>query len=162
MSADEVPQSDLSNWPAIDQAYDFVIPSYQMLAARYESADTRLTALMTMTSTLTLGTPLFARAVRPDVDFGNPLFIAGVCLFIAMFIAGIVGRLLGRLILPDPSVMYAYLHERPCEFKKNAVFLAGKHFVANADAIRTKGNFGAAISCGFMFEVTVFVLWLSK
>jgi hypothetical protein len=52
-------------WPSVETAYHFVLPSYQMMVSRFDAADTRLTALLTMTSSLTLGAPILARAVDP-------------------------------------------------------------------------------------------------
>jgi hypothetical protein len=153
--------TDFSKWPAIDDAYLFVLPSYQLIAARYEAADTRLMALMTWASTVTLGVPIFARSIRPDIDFRSPAFLGGVLMCVAIFIVGIVGRIAGTLILPDPGVMYGYLHEPSDEFKKNAIFLAGKHMNANADAVRLKGNITVALSVALLIEVTAFVFWLA-
>jgi hypothetical protein len=55
-------------WPGVRAAYDFVIPSYALLISRFEAADTRLTTLLTLTASLTLGGPLCS---APDfVDTG--------------------------------------------------------------------------------------------
>lgn len=56
---------DEERWPAVRRAYDFVLPSYQMLASRFEAADTRLTVIMNLAATLTLGAPLLAKSIRP-------------------------------------------------------------------------------------------------
>jgi hypothetical protein len=64
--------ADLAAWPSIGEAYTFVVPSYTWLLSRLEAADNRLTALLTVLTTLTLGVPVFARAVRPDIAFRAP------------------------------------------------------------------------------------------
>ena len=61
-------------WPAVDRAYDFVLPSYQLLATRFEAADTRISALLTLTSTLTIAVPIFAKNVQPGISFASPTF----------------------------------------------------------------------------------------
>jgi hypothetical protein len=36
---------DQGSYPAVDVAYEFVLPSYQMLAVHFEAADNRLTTV---------------------------------------------------------------------------------------------------------------------
>jgi hypothetical protein len=79
-------------WPAVDSAYDFVVPSYQMVMSRFEAADNRLTALITFASSITLGGPLFAKAVRPGIEFSSPVFwIAMACASLGV-VCGVIGR----------------------------------------------------------------------
>ena len=122
----DAPELSNSDWPAVDRAYDFVVPSYQILTGRFEAADTRLNNLITFLSTMLVGLPVLARTIRPDVTFNSPLFIGAFVLLVTAAIAGMSGRLSGRLILVDPSVLFREsLHESDWEFKKNALFFAG-------------------------------------
>jgi hypothetical protein len=148
-------------WPAVDRAYDFVLPSYQLLAGRFEAADTRLTALLTLTATLTLAVPIFAKNVQPSISFASPFFVFGMVVFLVGAIVGIFGRIAGSLTLPDPMVIYQNsLSDSEWEFKKNQIYYAGQNFEANVHAIRKKGNTAIFITVALLLEVVFFVTWI--
>src|SRR5690348_11408848 len=109
-----------NNWPAVSKAYDFVIPSYQLLTSRFEAADTRLTALLTFTSTVTLAVPIFAKSVDSNISFGSFFFGSGMAIFLVGAVIGLLGRVTGSITLPDPMVIYRKsLSESEWEFEKN-------------------------------------------
>jgi len=148
---------DEAKWPAVKVAYDFVMPSYTLLVTRFEAADTRLTILLTFVATITLGAPVFAKTMRPDIQFLSPWFVAAVGA--ALLSIGIAGRVRGSLILPNPAVVFREsLQESEWSFRKNAIYFAGQHFEKNAWAIRVKG-IHAAVSAGFIvIEILLFLL----
>jgi hypothetical protein len=160
---DEVGLSGPKYFPAVDRAYDFVIPSYQLLINRFEAADNRLTALLTLASTLTLAVPIFAKNVQPNISFNSPLFIVGMLIFLVIAIVGIWGRSVGSIALPDPMVLYnENLTDSEWEFKKNLIFFAGEGFNSNTQAIRRKGNLSAFLSAALLVEIIVFVAWITN
>lgn len=149
------------HWPAVNRAYDFVIPSYQLVAGRFEAADTRLTALLTLTSTLTIAVPIFAKSVQPNISFASPFFLAGMVIFALSVLIGIYGRVSGSLTLPDPMALYReHLEDTEWEFKKNQIYFAGENFNANVQAIRKKGNISIFVTVTLLLEVAAFVAWL--
>lgn len=157
-----IPPLDEQQYPAVGRAYDFVLPSYQWVVSRFESADTRLTAVLTLASTLTLGAPVIGKSVREDISFTAPLFITAMVLFIAAAVVGLIGRLYGRLSLPDPALLYSEtLHESEWEFRKNALYFAGVHFARNAKTIRVKGYMAVAVTVGLFLEVLVLIGWMA-
>jgi hypothetical protein len=161
--SDETKVAEDPRWPGVHRAYDFVMPSYQMLMSRFEAADNRLTAMLALASTLTLGAPLLAKSLNPNVSFNSAWFRLGVGLFIVLVIVGLVGRSRGRLVLPNPRIIYERsLHENEWSFKKNAIYFAGQHFDQNAVAIRTKGNFALAVTLVFLGEVLTLLAWVAR
>jgi hypothetical protein len=150
------------NYPAVPDAFAFVVPSYQLMATRFEAADTRLTTLLTTATSLTLGGPLFARAVRPDISFESPVLrVALACAAIGI-VCGVVGRVSGRITLANPRVLFdTALRYSAWEFKKNAIFYAGKHFDANKAAIRQKGIWANCLMIALLIEVWMLVLWIA-
>src|ERR1051325_8587555 len=99
------PESDRelrATFPAIDDAFTFVVPSYQWLMQRFEAADNRLTALLALLATLTLGAPVFGRAVRPTIAFDSFWFLLAMLCFAIASGVGVAGRAHGRLILANP------------------------------------------------------------
>jgi hypothetical protein len=162
--ADSIPTAALpeNQWPAVEVAYDFVMPSYQLLVARFESADTRLTTLLTFASTITLAVPIFGKNVQPDIVFGTASFLCGMGFFVLAAVLGIIGRVTGNIVLPNPMTLYEKsLHWSEWEFKKAQIFFAGENFNANAEAIREKGVVALAMTGAVLMEVICFAIWLS-
>jgi hypothetical protein len=153
--------SDEERWPAVGAAYTFVLPSYQFVLSRFEAADTRLTALLTLAATMTLGAPVFAKAVRPDISFASPFLWVGVALFAFGAVVGLVGRTGVTLILPDPLVIYEKsLRRSEHSFKMSQISYAGENFRVNVETIRDKGNAATALTITLILEVLAFILWL--
>lgn len=145
---------------AVEAAYDFVIPSYQMLISRFESADTRLTALLTLASSLTVGAPLLAKAANEHISFSSPFFRASVVLFLIGVVLGVIGRVRGSLTLPDPMVFHnTSLHEPVWKFKTNAVYFAGLAFDANTEAVRCKSTLAMSVTIALLLEILTLVAW---
>jgi hypothetical protein len=163
MEQEIVALDDAERWPSVARAYDFVLPSYQMLVSRFEAADTRLTSLLTFTASMLVGLPVLARAIRPDIRFDSPLFIAATSLLATAVALGLVGRVRGRLTLVNPRVLYREsLAEPEWEFKKNAVLYAGKHFDANAAAVKVKSRFATVMGGFMLLALIAAVVWLAR
>jgi len=149
-------------YPAVELAYQFVIPSYQMVASRFEAADGRLTALLTMVSSLTLAAPIFAKAVNPNISFSSGWFVAGMVCFSLSIVAGLAGRLRGVLTLPNPAHQYdKTLHLSQWEFRQQAIYFAGQHFNKNIAAISVKGRTAFVLTALFSVEIALLVVWVS-
>ena len=162
-AADRPVDENAERWPAVRLAYDFVLPWTKFMVSRFEAADTRLTTLLTLTSSLTLSAPVVARAVRPAISFSSPWFLAAMAVFIASALLGVVGRVYGRVVLVDPGLLYQKsLHETPWAFQKNALFFAGQHFVANRAAIARKSQISIALSVLLPLEILLFVIWIAR
>lgn len=150
-------------WPSVAHAYTFVVPSYQFLVSRFEAADNRLTAFVTLASSLTLAAPLFAKAVRPAIEFARISFAVGMGCFFAAVLVAIGGRMYGGLDLPNPRLLYdKTLHFTTWEFQRHMVQFAGDAFENNVRVIRIKSNL-ATLVCGLLVaEITAFVLWIAR
>jgi hypothetical protein len=104
-------------------------PSYQFLLARFEAADTRLTALLTVVIGVTTAVPVFARTVASTPALDDVWFIAGLLFALVATGFGIVGRTSGTIRLVNPGVLYqTALHLDEWTFKKERVYFAGQHF----------------------------------
>ena len=155
-------QSEQEQFPAVEVAYDFVVPSYQLMTSRFEAADTRLTTLLTIVSSLALGVPLFTQSVNENISYASPLFILAMVFAIAAAVIGVVGRVRGRIMLCNPGVLYDKgLKESAWEFKKNALYFAGQHFTANKQAIDDKGKLTRYMTVAMLLSVLAFILWIA-
>ena len=161
MHNSQTSQPEEGTWPAVEPAYDFVVPSYQMLISRFEAADNRLTALVSVVSGLTLGGPAFARAVNQTIAFDSPQFMFALVAAAVAAILGVVGRIQGRLVLPNPTIFYGVLHESPWTFKKNAIYFAGQHFTKNARTIEVKGRYATAVTIVLLIQIWMLTIWFA-
>ncbi len=154
---------DELKWPGVKDAYDFVIPSYSLLVNRFEAADTRLTVLLTFGATITLGAPILGKSISQSINFRSVWFILAIVSFILLASTGLFARVRGTLTLPNPAVIYREsLHETEWAFRKNAIYFAGQHFNANAQAIRTKGTLATTMAAFIVLEILFFLLWIAR
>jgi hypothetical protein len=77
-------------------------------------------------------------------------------------VVGLAGRLAGRLTLVNPTVLFREtLQEPEWEFRKNAIFYAGKHFEKNAAIIDRKANAAVATSVLMLVALVIAATWLA-
>jgi hypothetical protein len=150
------------DFPSVGSAYDFVLPSYQWVASRFEAADTRLTALLTLTSTVTLAVPLFAKNVNEHIRFSSPLFLLGMIAFLIAGVVGVIGRIKGKLVVPNPGELFNHLDLPEWEFRKNQIFYAGENFNKNKHTIATKGRMTICVTIALLAEVVLFTAWIMR
>jgi hypothetical protein len=158
----EEEKSPADAWPGVRQAYDFVLPSYQWMVARFESTAGRLQTLQTAAVAIALGVPTVGKAIRPDISFSAAPFISAVALAALVLILAGVGRTYGAIALANPKVLYTkYLHLAEWEFKKNALYWAGEHFQANLDLVNRKARLERWATGLLALEALMLLLWLS-
>ena len=148
-------------WPSVNLAYEFVKPSYDWLQNRLDAVNKRIEYLLTFASSITVATPIFAKALNPDINFALWPFIVSMFLFILIAIIGFVGRIISGIKLVAPGKLYEkWLNWTEWEFKKNAIYWAGKHFKHNASLINKKSNFAICMGILLVLEVVFIVIWL--
>jgi hypothetical protein len=162
--SDGAPESaEKAAWPAVDTAFAFVLPSYQLLVSRFEAADSRIVSLVTMASSVTFAAPVLVRSVRPTVSLSSGWFLAALTLFAAIVACGLVARITGVLTLPNPSVLYeTALGKSDWRFKIDAIYFSGQHFDANAKAINAKGNWSIVLTVLVVLEVVLLMVWMVR
>lgn len=155
--------SDEEKYPGVSVAYDFVGPSYQLLAMRLEAHVGRLQTLMQFAATITLGFPVLAKAMNEKILFWSAPFVGAVGFFIVLMIVGIVARDTGTLVVVDPSRLYENsLHLTPHALKQDLVYFAGQHFRNNNATIVRKSNYGRVMSALLLAEVLSLVWWVAR
>jgi hypothetical protein len=161
MSTSELTEIREDDFPSVTLAYDFVLPSYQWLLARYEAADTRLTSLLTTAMAMTAAGPVIGRAIHPSMTV-NGWFWTALIAFASTMSVGLWGRLGGAVILPDPTTLYnESLAESPWEFQRRAIFFAGRHFQKNARAIERKHLAAVLVTIGLGLQAACFGIWIA-
>ncbi len=149
-------------YPGVEPAQAFVLPSYQWMVTRVEAADSRIQAVVTFVATLTLAVPALGKAVRPWISFDSHWFVGAMLVALGTAVIGVTARTRGALVLPNPRVLYEqWLHLSPWEFQKDAIFFAGKHFDANARLVRAKALAVAVMAGLVVLELLLLVAWLA-
>jgi hypothetical protein len=153
-----LPSKSGATFPSVNIAYDLINRSYEVMLERLESVESRIQNLQTLIVTLTLAVPVFTVGILREVNFLSLWFIAGLFAFVAAMICGVAGRAYGLVTLVNPKVIYDnWLHFTEWEFKKNAIYFAGKHYEANASLVNTKGRFLTVMSLLFVLEIVLFL-----
>lgn len=149
-------------YPGVNPAFEFVQPSYSWMITRMESSFSRIQALLTIASTVTLGVPAFAVSMKRDISLLSPWFITAALLYVAIITIGLVARDWGDLILLDPGKLYQQsLHLTEWEFKKDVVYFAGQHFAHNQALANRKATLSRIMSVMFAAEVVALLIWLA-
>ena len=162
---DPIPNSERplpEMYPGVNCAYDFVLPSYQWMLARFEATSNRLQTLLGFATTVTLAVPAIATSIRKDVQFSSPWFLCAFVLFGLIMIIGLVARARGSLALANPKVLYqSYLYKTEWEFRKDAIYWASEHFETNASIIDSKAWLATVMTVLFVIETIMLLIWLA-
>lgn len=151
-------------WPRVDLAYEFVLPSYGWAIKRLDAIDGRIQALQALIVSVTLAVPVFARVVLADgsVDFGSRWFVLALVAFGLSVAIGLVARTAGTIKLLNPDKLYErYLDKSRWEFKRGVLYFAGIHSVENHRLVLRKGWAMTAMAALFLGEAIFLVLWVA-
>lgn len=156
--AEEINPDD---FPGVKEAFAFVLPSYQMLLSRYEAADNRLNTLLTTAFAVMAAGPVVGRAIDPNIAVDR-WFWASLSSFVLAVAVGLWARLSGAIVVPNPMTLYnEAAHENEWEFKRNALFLAGRHFQKNAETIDRKHLRAVIVTALVAVQGVCFGLWMA-
>jgi hypothetical protein len=150
-------------WPGVKYAYDFVVPSYQLMLARIEAADSRIQTLQTFIVTATFGLTAVISATfeKGQLQFVSLPFILAMALFCLAIVLGVIGRSSGGVVLTNPGNLYSkYLRRTEWKFKKDMVYFAGEHFKKNKDAVEHKHTITTAMTWLFLAEMALLLFWV--
>ena len=158
---DEHAEPSEATWPAVHVAYDFVGSSYASIMQRLDAANSHLETLQTFAASITLAAPILAASVVKDVDFRSPGFVSALSIFTAVIVIGAVARVRGTVELITPQVLYDHwLHYSEWEFKKNAVYWAGRHFDASRSVVNNKARAAFGMTVLLLLEMGLLLAWV--
>jgi len=127
----------------LNLAYEYVIPSFNWMLARSDSINSRLQNLIGFAAALTIGAPVFGKAVREHlVVVDSPWFLSAALIFVAIVVLGIVAARVGTITVMDPGVLNSktWLNLSDQDFKMQALEWAAKHFEKNSTVINRKAD----------------------
>ena len=170
MNEENIQQADIHDegsspedrWPSVPFAYDFVVPSYQLMATRLEAIDSRIQGIQTFAATLTLGVPIVGQSIRRDIHYTSAWFIGVLVVFASIVVLSFVARTRGHLQMASPRLIYERtLHLSEWEFKRDVMYMAGQHFDGNVALINQKGCVGNWLSALVLIETILAACWIA-
>ena len=75
MSNDENKQEQ---YPGVESAQAYILPSYEWMLTRIESADSRIQTLVAFVATTTLAVPTIGVSLRDGISLGSGWFLAAL------------------------------------------------------------------------------------
>ena len=149
-----------SKWPGVEFAYELAMGSYDLIGQRLDAANARIQALLGFVATTTLAAPVIVRSIQSDASFDSLWFIAAIGLAISTLCTGIVAIQFGSLVAFSPTILYEKWLEWPdWEFKKNAIFWAGRHFETNSQLLDRKFWATTALMTMYFAETGSLLIW---
>src|SRR5262245_8480518 len=86
------PEQLRAAYPGVLTAFEFVLPSYNWMIARFDAAENRLQAVQVFAVTLTFAFPGAARAINPQISFHDWRFSVSAVLFVVLTAVGLYAR----------------------------------------------------------------------
>ena len=156
----EKPSED--TWPSVESAQMFIVPSYQWMITRVESADSRLQTLVAFVATITFAVPVLGAALSKGISLRSPWFLCALLVAVGIVVCGTVARSRGSLNLADPKKVYdRTLHLTKWEFQRDAIYFAGEHFNDNRTLIETKALMLTLMTGFFVLELILLAIWIA-
>lgn len=151
-----------SKYPSVDLAYEFVKPSYDWMANRFEAINTKIQGLITFATTITAAIPILVKAIFTDVAFNSLWFYGAIIAYVLLIIIGIIAMKMGAVRLVNPSRLYKqWLYKSHWEFKKDIIYFAGEDFRDNKDAIDAKIHLRDSMIILLLGEMVCIIVWIA-
>lgn len=155
--------TEAQQFPGVDRAYDFVVPSYSWSLERLAAADKRLQDILTYSAAATFAAPAIVKTLAPAAELVTAWFVVGLAIFVGIGILGSAVRIWGMVNLVTPAILYdQWLGKDEWTFKKDMVFFAGEAMRRNRTIINRRGYTADLLSVAFAFEVLCFVLGIAE
>ena len=153
-------------FPSLDLAYEFIIPSYDWALRRLDAVERRIESLIVIV-TATTGTAILgviALAQKTGLDFSLCRWevwvglLAFLCFVLSMAL-GFYARHLGRVTFLDPA-FFGTISETPAVFRWNAVQDASEDLRKHADLVARKSRWADWVLIPFIVEVLLVAVLL--
>lgn len=153
-------ETEEKKYPGVDLAYPLALESYEWAAKRFDTLDSRIQTILGLGISLTLAVPIALSALKLSIN--GRWFVAAAVLFVLALSLGTYARLMGKLTVITPEMLYQkWLHLSDWEFKKNLIFFAGEHFNKNRNLLEKRHRFAAAATFIFFLEVLALAVSVS-
>lgn len=149
--------------PSVPLVYDIALNSYEVAERRRNMAEGRIQKVLTFTATLTFAAPVLVRSLNQTPNFGSPLFLSALSMFVLIMALGMYALTSGTIITLDPKTLHDHwLDLAPSEFQKQMIENAGKHYDINVSRIDRKGQYTNTMAFMFVVQAVLFAAWAAS
>lgn len=166
MSEKSNPSSDPDINPSLELAYEFILPTYELVVRRLESAERRIDNMMTFIITLTTALGAAGIAIvglsdkTPSVFLDSAAYIA-ITFFAINLVSGIYLRQMGGVEIFDLRYLLSEEIGRPADkFKATALRTAGMNIANVQSLINRKSGGTTFMLVPLLIEVSAAALWI--
>ena len=161
MTSDPEQVDTPEKFPGVETAYDFIIPSYQLVELRMQAADSRIQGLQAFAATLAVAATVLASGLNDDIEFGSPWLWTALAAFVATVFVGATAHVFGNFNLISPNRLFEdWLWREPWQFKKDLLAFAGEDFHKNVSRVNLKGYAAILMTGLFVLETVCLVVWV--
>jgi hypothetical protein len=151
----------MTSQEGINQAYDFVLPSYGWAIQRVDAAASRLQNLQTFAAILTFAAPVIVKALNPEANLMSGWFLSAFLIFAFIGLISLIVRLWpGGIKLINPSLLkgddWLLLSEE--QFKLEMVRYAGMDMDDNVRFINSRAYVSDVLTILFIAEVVLLAI----
>ena len=164
MGDSDPPKRDLEDeYPSVEDAYAFVLASYDWTLRRFDAIDTRLRQVAMAAASATLGVPVAARAL----DQGGSLefwwlYWLGATIGVVVVVLALWFQTSAHLRLPLlEDIWNQNLHKSIWEFKKDQIKFAADRQNANTRVVNARGRYAMWCAAAFGVQVVVMAIWVT-
>ena len=152
------PMTNTTDYPAVQWAYDFVLPSYNWALQRFDAVQGRIQATVTVSIALMGAIPAFAETPR---DFSSHYFVLALAYFVVLLGYTIYARISGSVTLIHPGELYNnFLDLEEWDFKQSMIFYAAENYEANRDGVKRKWALLNCMVILFLLQTGFLLIWL--
>jgi len=153
------PEND--EYPSLDHAYDFVLPSVEWTVQRFTAIETRIQQLTGLIATVTVAVPIAISALEEEANLRSGWLIATVALGIGGILMGALAQTLGslQLLRVDRMARSEYLKRNPEVYRRSVVATAGHTQEVNRRRIQRRAWVAVGLVLVLAGELVLLVVW---
>jgi hypothetical protein len=147
-------------YPSVDLAYNIAIGSYDALAKRLDSIDSRLQTMLALFATVTAAIP--AVAANRGLSFHSWWFYIAIGTMALATVLTAIARLMGEVNVLGPSKLSDdVLAQSEWEFKNQIIRHAGFAFTANKNLVGRKWTLTVFVTILFFLGAGCMAFWVA-
>ena len=156
------PESDHEEYPSLEDAYGFVLPSIEWTFQRFAAIDMRIRHITGLMATVTAAVPIAAKALDDEVDLRSGWLIAAVVLGLLGIVTGAFAQTRGslQLLMVEPMAKPGHLRRPSRAYRLDVLAKAGKIQKENQCRIRRRAWAATGLGLVLAAELLLFGVWL--
>lgn len=145
-------------YPAVQWAYDFVLPSYDWALRRFDAIQGKIQNIMAVSTAVIVGVPALESG---SPDFTSHWFLLALAYFAVLLGYGLFARSSESVRLLHPGELYAnYLDCSEWKFKQSMIFYAAENYDLNRARVEQKWALLNCMIILFVLQVGFLLAWL--